>query len=65
MENSDKSNGFKSQIVDLKTVHTVTVTITLMGCTFDLSDGHYDGQNWLHTHFARQCNVCDGVACCE
>ena len=28
-------------------------------------DGHCDGQNGLHTHFARQRNVCEGVASCE
>ena len=32
-------------------------------------DGHCDGHNGLHTHFAHQCNICygdgDGVAWCE
>ena len=36
-----------------------------MGGTFDLFDGHCDGQNGLHTHCARQRNVCDGDAWCE
>ena len=33
-----------------------------MGGTFDLFDSQCDGQNGLHTHFARQHN---GVAGCE
>ena len=33
-----------------------------MGGAFDLLHGHCDGQNWFHTHFARQHNV---VAWCE
>ena len=43
---------------------SVTVTVTF--------NGHCDGQNGLHTHFAYQCNVCnvcysdsDEVAWCE
>ena len=40
--------------------------ITLMGGTFNLFDEHCDGQNGLHTHFARQLNrICNGVARCE
>ena len=33
-----------------------------MGNSFYLFDRYCDGQNGLHTHFARQRNVCDGVA---
>ena len=47
----------------------IPITVILMGNTFDLFDGHCDGQSGLHTHFARQRNVCygdsDGVAGCE
>ena len=37
---------------------SVTITARLIDGTFDLSDGHCDGQNGLHTHFACQHNVC-------
>ena len=30
----------------------------LTGSAFDLFDGNCDGQNGLHTHFARQRTVC-------
>ena len=34
-----------------------------------LENGHCEGQNGLHTHFARQCNICyvdgDGVTWCK
>ena len=30
----------------------VTVAVALMGSTFDLSDGYFNKQNGLHTHFA-------------
>ena len=43
---------------------SVTITVMLTGGTFDLFDVDCDGQNGLHTHFARQRNVCDGVAWC-
>ena len=37
-----------------------------MGGTSDHFDGNCDGQNGLHTHFARQRSVWrDGVAWCE
>ena len=57
----------------LRSIHTkrftpnnsVTVTVTLAGGTFDLFDGQCDWQNGLHTHFARQHKICDGVASCE
>ena len=32
--------------------HSITVTVTLTGSTFDLFDGHCDGKNRLHTDFA-------------
>ena len=44
---------------------SITVAATLTGGTFDLFDGHCDGQKGLHTHSARERNVCDGVAWCE
>ena len=40
-----------------------------MGSTFDLFDGHCDGQSGLHIHFAHLRNICysdcDGVTWCE
>ena len=42
--------------------YSITITIMLTGDTFDLFDRHYDG---LHTHFAYEHNICDGVAWCE
>ena len=51
--------------VRVKLVHTERLRHhhrNIYGRTFDLFDGHCDGQNWLHTHFARQRNV---VAWCE
>ena len=46
-----------------------SVTVTLTGGIFDLFNGHCNGQNGLHTNFARQCNICyadgDGVTWCE
>ena len=41
------------------------LTVTSMGGTFDVFNGHCDRQNGFHTNFARQRNVCDGVAWCE
>ena len=40
---------------------SVTIIVALTGCTFDFLDGHCDGHNGLHTHFACQCNICYGV----
>ena len=48
---------------------SVTTTVTLIGGTFDLFDGHCDGQNGLHTHFPYKRYVCysdsDGIVQCE
>ena len=44
---------------------SITITVTSTDSTFDLSGMHCDGQNGLHTYFAHQRYICDGVVCCE
>ena len=44
---------------------SVTVTVTLTGGTFDLFNRQCDGKNGLHSDFAHQRNVFDGVVRCE
>ena len=48
---------------------SITITITLMGSSFDLFDRHCNRHNGLHIHFSHQRNVCygdcDGVAWCQ
>ena len=39
---------------------SMSATIILTGGTFDLFDGHCDGQNGLHGHFAYKRKVCYG-----
>ena len=51
--------------MSLKVCSHRTPLSLLTGGTFDLFDRHCDGQNGLHTHFAHQRNICDGVVCCE
>ena len=44
---------------------SVIVIVTLTGGTFDLFDGHCDGQNGLHTHFTHHYGDGDGIDWCE
>ena len=40
--------------------------VTLISGTFNLSDGHSDGENGMHTHFSRQRNrKHNGIIRCE
>ena len=43
--------------MSLKAHSDDSITITCIDGTFELFDGHCDGQNGLHTHFAHQHNI--------
>ena len=65
-ENDKLSLGQSDSGISPKALLHRTTHVTLTDGTIDCFDGHCDGQNGLHTHFARQRNeIRNGVARCE